>query len=147
MDILYFSNEQGCSVTAYRLNGSAGTLSAFQTVTTLPDDYSGENTCAQIQISPSGRSLYATNRGHDSIACFAVDGDTGRLTPIGQVPTEPIPRAFSLDPSGSFLYATGQGTGRLAAYRIDGNTGDLHPLETYAVGKHPMWVLIVELAG
>lgn len=147
LDVLYFSNEQGCSVTAYRFDSSAGTLKTFQTVSTLPDDYKGRNHCAQIQISPSGRFLYAPNRGHNSIACFSVDAYTGRLTPIGRVPTEAVPRAFSLDPEGDFLFAAGLESGRLVAYRINGDTGELEPLETYAVGKAPMWVLIARPAG
>jgi len=147
LDILYFSNEQGCSVTAYRFNSSVGTLSAFQTVSTLPDDYKGRNYCAQIQISPSGRFLYAPNRGHNSIACFSIDTHTGRLTPIGRVPTEAVPRAFSLDPEGDFLFAAGLESGRLVSYRVNGDTGELEPLETYAVGKAPMWVLITRPAG
>jgi len=147
LDVLYFSNEQGCSVTAYRFDSSVGTLSAFQTVSTLPDDYKGRNACAQIQISPPGRFLYAPNRGHNSIACFSVDAYTGRLTPIGRVPTEAVPRAFSLDPEGDFLFAAGLESGRLASYRVNGDTGELEPLETYAVGKAPMWVLITRSAG
>jgi 6-phosphogluconolactonase len=85
-DLLYCSNEQGCSVTAYRFNTSTGTLTALQTVSTLPDGYTGQNSCSQIQIGPSGKFLYAPNRGHNSIAGFAVDAATGLLTPIGQVP-------------------------------------------------------------
>ena len=142
-DILYFSNEQGCSVTAYGLNSSMGTLSAIQTVSTLPDDYNGTNTCAQIQISPSGRFLYAPNRGHNTIAGFSVDSSTGALRPIGHTPTEAVPRAFSLDSDGKFLYVAGLESGRLASYRIDGETGDLEPLETHTVGRGPMWVLLV----
>ncbi|MFC1990143.1 lactonase family protein [Chloroflexota bacterium] len=146
LDVLYFSNEQGCSVTAYRFDSSAGTLSILQTVSTLPDDYKGRSTCAQIQISPSGRFLYAPNRGHNSIACFSVEAYTGRLTRIGIVPTEAIPRAFSLDPEGKFLFATGLESGRMASYRINGNTGELEPIETYTIGKTPMWVLITRPA-
>jgi 6-phosphogluconolactonase len=144
-DILYFSNEQGCSVTAYSLDTAAGTLTPFQTVPTLPEDFNGRNTCAQIQIAPSGKFLYAPNRGHNSIACFAVDAATGRLTPIGCVPTEAVPRAISVDPGGKFLYAAGLESGRLAAYRIDQNTGTLAHLKTYPVGARPMWVLITPL--
>jgi len=147
LDVLYFSNEQGCSVTAYRFDSSVGTLSAFQTVSTLPDDYKGRNTCAQIQISPSGRFLYAPNRGHNSIACFSVDTYTGRLTPIGRVSTEAVPRAFSLDPEGNFLFAAGLESGRLVSYRVNGDTGELEPLEAYAVGKAPIWVLVTRPAG
>jgi len=144
-DILYFSNEQGCSVTGYRLDTSTGTLSAFQTITTLPDGYTGRNTCSQIQISSSGKSLYVPNRGHNSIAGFSVDTSTGRLTAIGQVSTEAVPSAFSLDPEGKFLFAAGSESGRLASYRINSDTGELTPLETYSVGKRPMWVLVTSL--
>ncbi|MFC1941355.1 lactonase family protein [Chloroflexota bacterium] len=147
LDVLYFCNEQGSSVTAYRFDSSLGTLIAFQMVSTLPDDYEGRNTCAQIQILPSGRFLYAPNRGHNSIACFSVDAYTGWLTPNGRVPTEAIPRAFSLDPEGNFLFAAGLESGRLASYRVNGDTGELEPLETYAIGRAAMWVLITRPAG
>jgi 6-phosphogluconolactonase len=145
LNILYFSNEQGCSVTGYRLDTSKGTLSAFQTITTLPAGYTGRNTCSQIQISASGKFLYVPNRGHNSIAGFSVDAATGRLTAIGQVPTEAVPSAFSLDPEGKFLFAAGSESGRLASFRINGDTGKLTPMETYSLGKRPMWVLITEL--
>ena len=141
--IVYFSNEQGCSVTAYALDTAAGTLSALQTVSTLPADFDGDNTCAQIHMTPSGRMLFAPNRGHNSMACFAVDADTGALTPTDRIATEPVPRAFGIDPSGEFLYAAGLESGRLAAYRIDADSGTLRHLETHNVGRTPMWVTIL----
>jgi 6-phosphogluconolactonase len=144
-DILYFSNEQGCSVTAYNFDPAKGTLAPFQTISTLPEGFTGRNTCSKIQIHPSGRFLYAPNRGHNSIAGFRVDEADGRLTSLGQTPSETIPRAFSLDPEGKFLYAAGIESGRLAAYRVNQDTGQLDPLETYPVGKAPMWVLITRL--
>jgi 6-phosphogluconolactonase len=146
-DILYFSNEQGSSVTGYAFEPAGGTLSAFQTISTLPAGYRETNTCSQIQISPSGKFLYAPNRGHNSIAGFSVDAASGRLTSIGQVSTEDRPSAFSLDPQGRFVLAAGSETDRLASYRIDGDTGELTPLETYPVGKRPMWVLITDLGS
>ena len=142
-DVVYFSNEQGCSVTAYALDTAAGTLEAFQTVSTLPDDFHGDNTCAQIHMLPSGRMLFAPNRGHNSMACFTVDAATGRLTPTARVDTEPVPRAFGIDPGGEFLFAAGLQSGRLAAYRIDGDNGTLAHLETYDVGSTPMWVTVL----
>lgn len=145
LDIVYSSNEQGCSVTAYNFDSSQGTLSPFQTVSTLPQGYTDRNTCSQIQITPSGKFLYAPNRGHNSIACFGVDKIDGRLTSIGQVATEPVPRAFSLDPTGKYLFAAGQDSGRLAGYRVNEASGLLEPLRVYAVGQEPMWVLITEL--
>jgi 6-phosphogluconolactonase len=145
-NILYFSNEQGSSVTGYRLDTSAGTLSALQTITTLPAGYAERNTCSQIQITPSGKFLYAPNRGHNSIACFGIDG-SGRLTALGPVATEAVPSAFSLDPEGHFLFAAGSASDRLASYRVNSDTGALTPLGMYAVGKRPMWVLITRLGG
>lgn len=144
-DIVYVSNEQGSSVTAYNFDQSAGTLTAFQTISTLPEDYDEENSCAQIHITPSGKFLYVSNRGHDSIAGFSIDDATGQLSSLGQQPTEPTPRAFTIDPTGNFLFAGGQGSGKLASYRINPQTGELKPLETYEVGKNPMWVLVVGL--
>ena len=142
-DILYFSDEQGCSVTAYNFDADAGTLSAFQTISTLPEGYTERNSCSQIQIAPSGEFLYAPNRGHNSIACFSVDADSGALTAIEHADSEAVPRAFSIDPSGRYLYAAGLETGRLAAYRIEGD-GTLARFATYDVGEEPMWVLIME---
>ena len=80
--------------------------------------------------------MYAPNRGHNSIAGFAVDA-AGRLTAIGHVSTEARPSAFSLDPEGHFLFAAGSETDRLASYRVNSDTGALTPLETYPVGKSP----------
>lgn len=141
-DLAYFSNEQGCSVTGYRLDPATGTLFAVQTITTLPDGYTARNTCSQIHLTPSGQFLYVANRGHNSIAGFAVDAATGRLTAIGHVPTEAVPSAFGLDPAGHFVFAAGSASGRLASYRINGGTGALTPLTTYAVGQRPMGVLV-----
>jgi len=146
-DILYFSNEQGSSVTGYNFAPANGTLRAFQTISTLPAGYQQSNSCSQIQISPSGKFLYAPNRGHNSIAGFSVDGSSGRLTAIGHVPTEDRPSAFSLDPAGNFIFAAGSETDRLASYRVNNDTGVLTSLETYSVGRRPMWVLITNLGG
>ena len=146
-DLLYFSNEQGSSVTGYHFDPTTGTLSAFQTISTLPTGYADSNTCSQIQMTPSGTFLYAPNRGHNSIAGFSVDASSGRLTALGHVATEARPSAFSLDPAGHFLFAAGSETDRLASYRVNSDTGALTPLEIYPVGKRPMWVLMTSLGG
>ena len=125
-DVLYFSNEQACSVTAYRLDPSAGTLSAFQTVSTLPDDFEGSNTCSQIQIAPSGKFLYAPNRGHNSIAMFRINEKNGKLTALGHESTRgSTPRNFGIDPTGQFLLAANQQSDNVAVFRIDQDTGKL----------------------
>ena len=145
-DVVYFSDEQGCSVTAYNLDSQSGSLSPFQTVSTLPPGVSVRNTCSQIQMTPSGGFLYVPNRGHNSIAGFSADGD-GRLTPVGHASTEPVPSAFSLDPSGRFVFAAGSASGLLASYRVDQATGELTLMDTYPVGNRPMGVLAVELGA
>lgn len=145
LDVVYFSDEQGGSVSAYAIDPEAGTLAPLQTISTLPDGYTGPNTCSQIAAHRSGRFLYAPNRGHDSVASFAVDPASGRLTATGRVPTEPVPRAFNLDPGGRFLYAAGLDSGRIASYRIDQEDGALTPLETWEGGNRPMWVLLADL--
>ena len=145
-NLVYFSNEQGSSVTSYRLDTATGALSAMQTITTLPSGYTARNTCSQIHLTPSGRFLYVANRGHNSIAGFAVDA-AARLTAIGQTSTEPVPSAFSLDPAGRFVFAAGSASGRLASYRVNGETGALTPLSTYVVGQRPQAVLATRLAA
>jgi 6-phosphogluconolactonase len=145
LNVVYFSNEQGCSVTAYQLSPESGTLRPFQTVSTLPADFKGKNTCSQIRITPNGKFLYAPNRGHDSIAGFAVDGVSGRLTAAGHTAVERVPRAFNMDTEGRFLYSAGLETGRMGAYRIDQATGRLEQIGMYEVGQRPMWVLTTRL--
>ncbi len=141
---VYFVNEKGSSVTACKLNKQNGTLTAFQTIPTLPADFSGNNSCAHIETTPDGKHLYASNRGHDSLALFTVDAESGKLTAAGHQSTEKTPRAFAIDPTGTFLLAAGQGSNQLAAYRI-GAQGRLQPLAVYPVGKSPAWVQIVAL--
>ena len=147
LDILYFSNEQDCSVSGYRLDTATGTLSLFQTITTLPEGYTERNTCSQIQVSASGRFLYAPNRGHNSIACFSIDTSTGRLTATGRLASEPIPNALCLDPQDKFLFSAGQESGRMASFSVNPDSGELTPLETYPLGNSPAWVSITELPG
>ena len=140
-DVLFTSNEQGSSVTVYDFDMSTGFIRPKQTVSTLPKDYHGDNSCSQIQITPSGKYLYAPNRGHNTIAAFSVN-NSGSLEPIGHTSTEKIPRAFTIDPSGNYLYAAGLESGFIACYRIDEKDGSLIPLYTSKVGAGPMWVLI-----
>src|SRR5262249_51430597 len=97
-DLVYFSNEQGCSVTAYRMDSATGALSAVQTVTTLPAGYSARNTCSQIHLTPSGQFLFVGNRGHNSIAGFAVNADSAGLTSLLPLPPPTRPPAPFLLP-------------------------------------------------
>ena len=144
LDVVYVANENGSSVTVYDFNPDNGTLAPRQTLSTLPEGFTERNTCAQIHIHPSGKFLYISNRGHNSIAGFGVQDD-GSLTSLGQTPTEPIPRPFNLDPEGNFLFAAGQQSDKMAGYRIDKETGGLTPLKVYHVGEQPMWIMILKL--
>ena len=127
------------------LNGINWGLESKQTLSTLPADFKGTNACAEIRLHPSNRFLYASNRGHDSIAGFRIDKETGALTSLGQTPTEKTPRSFDIDPSGKFLFAAGEASGKLAAYRVNEVSGTLQRTATYDVGKMPWWVMAVKL--
>ncbi|MFO7696362.1 MAG: beta-propeller fold lactonase family protein [Anaerolineae bacterium] len=143
---VYFSNENGSSVSAYTRDGRLGQLAWLGTWSTLPDGYTGRSTCAQIHIDPEGHWLYVSNRGHDSLAIFAVDSVTGMLTPAGHRATEPTPRAFGIDPTGRFVYIASLGSNRLAAYHLVRSTGQLEEIATYPLGSNPMWVLPLSMA-
>ena len=142
---LYAVNEKGSSTTAYQFDSATGTLTALQTLPTLPAGFTGNNSCADIEITPDGKFLYGSNRGHDSLARYAIDAATGRLTALGHTPTEKTPREFAIDPTGRLLLAAGQSSNRLAVYRLDPATGALSPLAAHPCGKSPAWVLITAL--
>jgi 6-phosphogluconolactonase len=128
----YVSDEFSDSVSTYAFDDATGQLALLGTVTTLPDDFPGDqNTCADVHITPDGRFVYVSNRGYDSLAMFAVDPGTGLLTPMGYVDTEPRPREFEIDPRGRYVYAAGQDSGRVASYTIDAASGVLTPGPVY----------------
>jgi len=140
-NILYIVDEISCTVHAFHFNKKKGILEGpFQEITTKPSDFTAYNTCADIHITPNGKYLYASNRGHDSLAGFSVDQKTGKLSSIGWFPTEKEPREFAIDPSGKFVIAGGESSGRIALYRIE-DSGKLALLKTYEAGKWPVWVL------
>ncbi len=145
LDVVYFDDEKGSSVTAYAYDREKGTLRPFQTVPTLPADFTERNSCADIEITADGRFVYASNRGHNSIAAFQVDGTSGRLTAVGRFPTGDTPRSFNLSPDGRWLVAAGQRSADLSAYRRDTKSGALQKLKVYPTGRGPSWVQIVEL--
>jgi 6-phosphogluconolactonase len=124
---VYVINEMGGTVTAFKYDGQRGTLSEMQSAATLPADFHGQSTTAEIEVHPSGRFLYGSNRGHDSIAVFAVNGD-GTLKPLGHQPTQgKNPRNFGIDPTGTWLLAANQGSDNVVVFRIDAETGGLTP--------------------
>lgn len=124
----YVINELSSTVTAFRYDAPRGILRLLQTVSTLPEGFDGENTTAEIQVHPSGKFLYGSNRGHDSIVAFAIDASTGRLARIGHESTQgKTPRNFGIDPTGSYLLAANQATNNVVVFHIDAETGVLRP--------------------
>jgi 6-phosphogluconolactonase len=143
-EILYSINENGCTVSAHHFDPDAGTLESFQVISTHPEGFTGESqSTAEIRVAADGRHLYASNRGHNSLAIYNIDDD-GRLAVVGHQPTEAIPRFFDIDPTGNFILAVGQESSRLASYKIDHGSGNLEPLETHEVGDSPLWIQFVE---
>lgn len=120
-------NELDNTVTAYSWDGAKGILTTLSSVTTLPSDYTGNNnSTAEIQVHPSGKFVYGSNRGHNSIAIFAFDSKTGSLTPVGHESTQgKIPRNFGISPDGKFLIACNQDSNNVVVFKIDSNTGKL----------------------
>ena len=121
---LYLLNELSATVSALRFDAGRGSLEIFQTAAARAAGASGENTAAEIAMSPDGRFLYASNRGDDNIAVFAIDGNSLGLTPVGHVPTGGrTPRSFAIDPSGRWLIAANQDSSSLVVFRLDPATG------------------------
>ena len=124
----YVINELTCKITAFNRHSATSGLTAFQTVSTLPGGEAvqpGYST-AEVQVHPSGKFLYGSNRGHDSIVVFAIDEKSGRLTHVQHEPTQgSTPRNFGIDPSGSYLLAANQRSDSVVVFRIDPQTGRL----------------------
>jgi 6-phosphogluconolactonase len=140
----YVNNEIGSSVTTYAYDAAQATFAALQTLPTLPDGFTGANSTAEIAIHPNSRFVYVSNRGHDSIAIFAVDPASGTLRALGHVSTQgQTPRNFAIDPSGAFLYAANQNTDTIVQFRIDGATGDLTPTGQVTQTPTPVCILFV----
>jgi 6-phosphogluconolactonase len=124
----YVVAEMGHTVTVFANDATSGKMQPLQTVTTLPKDFKGRNDDAEIQMHPSGKFLYASNRGEDTIAIYAIDGRKGTLTQVGSVPTGgKEPRSFEIDPTGALLFAENQKSDNITVFKIDQQTGKLTP--------------------
>lgn len=145
LNLVYFSNEQGSSVSTYSYHRSSGKLRLLTTQSTLPGDWHGKNLSAQIRLHPSATALYVSNRGHDSIAVFDIAQHSGLPTLRRNVQTEACPRAFNLSADGQHLLVAGQKSGRLAVYRVSGNEGDLEPGQVIEIGANPLWIEPLQL--
>jgi 6-phosphogluconolactonase len=142
----YVINEMACTLTAFAYDGGKGELKELQTVSTLPPPQSvrpGYST-AEIEVHPTGKFVYGSNRGHDSIVVFAIDQKTGRLTYVQHQSTAgKTPRNFGIDPSGSFLLAANQGSDNVVVFRIDPKTGQLSPTGNVVAAPTPVCIAFV----
>lgn len=124
--ILYVVDELASTITVFSFDAAKGTLRLLQSVSTLPSGFAGTNDTAEIHVHPNGKFLFASNRGHDSIAVFSIQPDTGKLTPVDHVSTQgKTPRNFELDPSGSRLLVANQDSNSIVFFKIDTHTGHL----------------------
>jgi 6-phosphogluconolactonase len=141
-------NELNSTLTAYSYDASKGSLTEIQTVSTLPQGFSGENYCADIHISPDGKFIYGSNRGHDSIVVLGFDQSNGKLTYIQNVSTGgKWPRNFALDPSGKFLLVANQNTNNIVSFKIDSKTGKLASTGQITEVPSPVCLLMVPAFG
>jgi 6-phosphogluconolactonase len=141
----YLINELNSTVTAFTYDGQRGKLTALQDISTLPAGFQGENTTAEIAVSPDGKFLYGSNRGHHSIAVFAIDQHTGRLTAVSHHPTlGEQPRNFAIDPTGTYLLAANQRTGNVVVFRRDRAAGRLEPTGHQLEVPKPVCVTFLE---
>ncbi len=144
----YLINELDSTITAFAYDGAGGALRELQTVPALPPDYGGTSHCADIHVSPSGRFVYGSNRGHDSIVIFGIDEGTGRLTYLGHESTQGAnPRGFAIDPTGAFLLVANQDTDTIVTFRIERKTGGLVPTGRVAEAPTPACLKLARRAG
>ena len=124
----YVINELDCTVTAFAYEPVSGVLNQTQTVTTLPNEFNGSSTCAEVRVHPGGKFIYGSNRGHDSIVVYRVSLTDGKLTYVEHETADiKTPRNFNIDPTGKFCLVANQGSNSVVVFRINKETGALEP--------------------
>jgi 6-phosphogluconolactonase len=142
----YIVNEMGSSVTAYAYDGSTGSFRPLQTISTVPKGFAKHNDDAEIQVDSVGKFLYASNRGHDSIAVFAIDAKKGTLTLVQNVPTKgETPRNFAIAPGGKILFAANEKSDNIVIFGVDPHTGRLTPTGKVLDVVEPVSVIFVPI--
>ncbi|MBE0696237.1 MAG: lactonase family protein, partial [Anaerolineaceae bacterium] len=142
----YVSNELDSTVTVFAWGSAKGYLKPVQNLSTLPADFNGQSDVAHVALTPDGRFLYVSNRGHNSISIFSVDPDTGLLTAAGHTSTRGRwPRNFCIDPDGRFLIAANQESNDIFVFAIDPASGDLKPTGISVNIPNPLFVTVIDL--
>lgn len=125
----YAINELGCTVTAYNYDAGSGKLTEINSVSTLPEGYEGDNTTADVHVSPDGRFVYGSNRGHNTLAIFSIDESDGSVEFVGDQSTGgKTPRNFAIHPEGKFVYAANQDSDSIIQFEVSHGTGELTPV-------------------
>jgi 6-phosphogluconolactonase len=141
----YAINELGATITAFTYDEVKGDLREIQTVSTLPESYQGEKSCADIHISPDGKFLYGSNRGHDSIVVFAIDPSTGKLELVEHTSTRGgHPRNFAISPDGRFLLVANRDSDNIVTFARDASTGKLIPTGSELKLSKPVCIKFAE---
>jgi 6-phosphogluconolactonase len=141
---VFIVHELDATVEACSYDMATGRLEHLQTIDQLPVDDPAKRKSADIQITADGRFLYASERTTSTLTGYAVDGQTGKLEPIGRYVTATHPRGFQIDPRGKFLLCAGQKSASVIVHRIDQQTGSLTELSRHPAGVGACWVEIVE---
>ncbi len=137
-------NELDMTISSLAYNAKQGMLKEIQIVPTLPADFSGANTCADIHVAPNGKFLYGSNRGHDSIVSYRIDEKTGKLEYVEHTSTGgKTPRNFAIDPDGQFLLAANQNSDSIVVFRIDEKSGKLEPTGKTAQVPSPVCLKLI----
>ena len=141
----YVVGEMRSEVTAFAYDAEGGNLRELQTVSILPQGFSGRNDAAEVRVHPSGRFLYASNRGHDSIAVFRIDEKKGTLALVEDAPVlGKEPRNFAIDPPGRLMYVADQNSGKIVVFKINAKSGKLTPTGQTLVVDAPVCVRFLE---
>jgi 6-phosphogluconolactonase len=143
---VYLINELSSEIAVLRYLGEGTILETIQYISTLPEGFTDFSNCAAVHLSKDGRFLYASNRGHDSIAVFKIDEETGKLDLISITPTAgEFPRDFEIDPTGRFLFAANQKSDTITTFRINNETGELMPLPQVIRVQSPTCIKFYEV--
>jgi 6-phosphogluconolactonase len=123
---VYIINEMACTITSFAWNSATGVLTELQTASTLPPNNKGKNACAEIEVHPNGKFLYASNRGHESLAVFAIDDLTGTISLLEHIPTRGrSPRNFAFDPTNKWIIVTNHDSDNAMVFKVDEKSGHL----------------------
>jgi 6-phosphogluconolactonase len=142
---LYLLNETDATLGIYAVDPATGTLAELQTVPTLPPDFAGKPSAADLHVAPDGRFIYASERTTSTIKGFRLDPERGTFSRCGRWPTETTPRGFAIDPRSRFLLAAGLSSNAMSVAAIDPDTGALAAVRQYRLGEMPNWIEIVDL--